>query len=79
MLSIKSDTANLNFIQHQELSSIDTLIENENLTIAELERKMIVAALKKYSGNRRKAAESLGISQRTIYRKIEDHNISDDE
>jgi DNA-binding NtrC family response regulator len=79
MSSIKSDTSNLNYIRHQELSTIESVMENENLTIAELERKMIVSALKKYSGNRRKAADALGISQRTIYRKIEDHNITDDE
>jgi DNA-binding NtrC family response regulator len=79
MSSIKSDTSNLNYIRHQELSTIESVMINEDLTIAELERKMIVSALKKYSGNRRKAADALGISQRTIYRKIEDHNITDDE
>ncbi len=55
----------------QELPTADELIESlEDLNLGELERKMINHALKKYGGNRRLAAESLGISERTLYRKI---------
>lgn len=44
-----------------------------NLTIAEMEKAMIADALKRFEGNRRLAAESLGISERTLYRKISDY------
>jgi DNA-binding NtrC family response regulator len=40
------------------------------MTIEEMERKAIAAALEEVRGNRRKAAELLGIGERTLYRKI---------
>ena len=40
------------------------------MTIEEMEREAIVAALEEVQGNRRKAAELLGIGERTLYRKI---------
>lgn len=40
------------------------------LTMAEIERRAIEAALRDTGGNRRKAAELLGIGERTMYRKI---------
>jgi transcriptional regulator of acetoin/glycerol metabolism len=36
----------------------------------DLEREAIIAALDDVGGNRRKAAERLGIGERTLYRKI---------
>ena len=41
------------------------------MTTARLSRQdMIHKALEKYNGNRKKAAKELGISERTLYRKI---------
>jgi len=40
------------------------------MTMEEMEREAIVAALHEVDGNRRKAAEMLGIGERTLYRKI---------
>ncbi|MEP6764750.1 MAG: sigma-54 dependent transcriptional regulator [Gemmatimonadaceae bacterium] len=40
------------------------------LTMAEIEKQAIEAALRDTGGNRRKAAELLGIGERTLYRKI---------
>jgi DNA-binding NtrC family response regulator len=40
------------------------------MTIEEMEREAIAAALEGVQGNRRKAAELLGIGERTLYRKI---------
>jgi DNA-binding NtrC family response regulator len=40
------------------------------MTMEEVEREAIAAALKEVGGNRRKAAERLGIGERTLYRKI---------
>ncbi len=44
-------------------------------TMEEMEREAIVAALGEVAGNRRKAAELLGIGERTLYRKIKDYDI----
>jgi len=40
------------------------------MTMAEVEKRAIEAALEEHQGNRRKAAEVLGIGERTLYRKI---------
>ncbi len=48
--------------------------------MAEVERRVIEAALRETRGNRRKAAEMLGIGERTLYRKIREYKLpeSDD-
>ncbi|MBW7887914.1 MAG: sigma-54-dependent Fis family transcriptional regulator [Bacteroidetes bacterium] len=48
----------------------------ETLSIGEMERRMIENSLKKYHGNRRLAANELKISERTLYRKIKEYNLS---
>jgi DNA-binding NtrC family response regulator len=45
------------------------------LTIEEMERRAIQAALGEVHGNRRKAAELLGIGERTLYRKISKYEL----
>jgi transcriptional regulator of acetoin/glycerol metabolism len=40
-----------------------------------MEKDMILKALKKYNGRRREASEELGISERTLYRKIKQYGI----
>ncbi len=47
----------------------------ENLSIQKKEKDLIVRALQKHSGRRKKAAEELGISERTLYRKIKEYDI----
>jgi DNA-binding NtrC family response regulator len=42
------------------------------MTMAEIERRAIDAALRETRGNRRKAAEMLGIGERTLYRKLKE-------
>jgi len=41
-------------------------------TLEEAEQQLIVEALERFDGNRRKTAEALGISERTLYRKLKD-------
>jgi DNA-binding NtrC family response regulator len=48
-------------------------------TMAEIERAAIEAALRETRGNRRKAAEMLGIGERTLYRKLKDYHIPIDD
>lgn len=47
----------------------------ENLSLEDMEKEMIDRALKKYKGRRKDAAEELGISERTLYRKIKHYNL----
>lgn len=47
----------------------------ENLSLADMEKQMIEKALEKHRGKRKIAAEELGISERTLYRKIKEYNI----
>lgn len=39
------------------------------------ERRLIEAALRHFNGNRKRAAQALGIAERTLYRKIEDYGL----
>lgn len=47
----------------------------ESLSLVEKESDLIKKALKKYKGKRKAAAQELGISERTLYRKIKDLNL----
>ncbi len=49
--------------------------EEEQLSLHGVEEEMIRKALKKYKNKRKKAAAELGISERTLYRKITEYNI----
>lgn len=48
---------------------------DENLSIEAKEKELIAKALKKYTHNRKQAAECLGISERTLYRKIKQYDL----
>ena len=52
---------------------------NESLNLNDLGRQMIIRALERNNGNRKKAAEELGISDRTLYRKLKKFNIDQGE
>ena len=47
--------------------------EPENLNLNELSKQMLEKALDRNNGNRKKAAQELGISERTIYRKLKEN------
>jgi DNA-binding NtrC family response regulator len=52
-------------------------IVEENLSLAANERDLIIKALRKHGGRRREAAEDLGISERTLYRKIKEYELNE--
>jgi transcriptional regulator with PAS, ATPase and Fis domain len=58
-------------IIHEE----DEPIAEENLSLQEIEKEMILKALKKNNNKRKYAAKDLGISERTLYRKIKQFEI----
>jgi transcriptional regulator with PAS, ATPase and Fis domain len=49
----------------------------ESLMLADREKEFITKALKKHKGRRRDAANELGISERTLYRKIKEYDIKE--
>ena len=55
------------FQEHEEVE--------ESLSLEDREIELIKKALKKHMGKRKHAAKELGISERTLYRKIKEHNI----
>jgi DNA-binding NtrC family response regulator len=50
-------------------------VVEENLSLMEMEKDLICKALKKHNGRRKDAAEDLGISERTLYRKIKEYDL----
>ena len=55
----------------------ETIEEEETLSLHDKEVEMIKQALKRTNGRRKNAAKELGISERTLYRKIKQHNLGD--
>ena len=57
------------FEVHQEVE--------ESLSLEDREKELIQKALDKHRGKRKYAASELGISERTLYRKIKEYNLND--
>lgn len=60
--------------RNQEFSKAEEV--EENLSLDEKTKELILKALKKHRGKRKDAAEELGISERTLYRKIKEYDIA---
>jgi DNA-binding NtrC family response regulator len=56
-----------NIHEHEEVE--------ESLNIMDKEKELIIKALKKHRGKRKDAALDLGISERTLYRKLKEYDI----
>ena len=57
---------------------IEPTPEQENLNLSELGRQMLEKALERNGGNRKKAAQELGISDRTLYRRLKQYGLDKD-
>jgi transcriptional regulator with PAS, ATPase and Fis domain len=58
--------------------AIDAHVEvEESLNIMDKEKELIVKALRKHRGKRKDASSDLGISERTLYRKLKEYDIED--
>lgn len=55
----------------------DTVVVDESLNIMDKEKELIEKALRKHKGKRKDAATDLGISERTLYRKLKEYDIED--
>jgi transcriptional regulator with PAS, ATPase and Fis domain len=73
----ESDTPTVDFSTHKAMNNIQDTEEiiEESLSLADKEVEMIKKALEKYNGKRKIAASELGISERTLYRKIKEYGI----
>ena len=58
-----------------DVYDISPIEEPESLSLQENEREMIKLALEKHRGKRKLAADELGISERTLYRKIKQYHL----
>jgi transcriptional regulator with PAS, ATPase and Fis domain len=47
----------------------------ESLSLMDKEVEMIKKALERHKGKRKQAAQELGISERTLYRKIKEYDL----
>ena len=81
VISNKSDKIK----ENQEVDASDkyeyaeTVVEEEPLSLIEKENEMIKKALIRSSGKRKSAAKELGISERTLYRKIKQFNLNEND
>ena len=50
-------------------------IASETLSIEAKEKELVITALEQFKHNRKQAAKELGISERTLYRKIKQYNL----
>jgi len=55
----------------------DTVVIEESLNIMDKEKELIEKALKKHKGKRKDASSDLGISERTLYRKLKEYDIEE--
>jgi DNA-binding NtrC family response regulator len=63
------------FSETDERNGEQPVVYRSGMTMAEVEKAAIEAALREYRGNRRRAAEVLGIGERTLYRKIKAYHL----
>ncbi|MFM7016503.1 MAG: sigma-54 interaction domain-containing protein [Bacteroidota bacterium] len=66
--NVTIEPADINIDAHTE-------IKDESLSLADKEKEMIIKSLEKHRGRRKNAAKELGISERTLYRKINEYGI----
>jgi len=62
-------------IEEAETTPEAEVLYHSGMTMADVERAAIEAALRETQGNRRKAAELLGIGERTLYRKLKQYQM----
>ncbi len=75
--SVRSHNSQPIIIQNPHASTYENKVEavDASLNLAEKEKEIIVLALKKHHNRRKEASEDLGISERTLYRKIKDYGL----
>jgi len=62
-------------IKEDKYQFAEEIIEEETLSIQDKELELIIKALERNNGRRKAAAKELGISERTLYRKIKQYDL----
>lgn len=75
--NIAEDAIAEEYIEPEKETGRATTGEPENLNLDKLERQMLEKALERNGGNRKKAAMELGISDRTLYRRLKQYGLED--
>ncbi|RZT91378.1 transcriptional regulator [Ancylomarina subtilis] len=66
---------NVSHVDEPDIQDTEEFIE-ESLSLVDKEMELIRKALEKHNGKRKYAAQDLGISERTLYRKIKEYDIN---
>jgi transcriptional regulator with PAS, ATPase and Fis domain len=78
VLNIPSANSGLHAVEpEEEVQDIAHETEEDSLSIEKKEKELIVRALRKNNNRRKYAARDLGISERTLYRKIKQYELED--
>ncbi|MCK4813434.1 MAG: sigma-54-dependent Fis family transcriptional regulator [Candidatus Marinimicrobia bacterium] len=65
------------YIKQSDMDDINIDLQQDDRTMQEIERDTILKTMEKYYGSKRKTAQALGMSERTLYRKIKEYNLQD--
>lgn len=74
---LKDTHSHLPFIIQPKDEINDHIEVDESLSLLDKEKEIIIKALQKHKGKRKNAAKELGISERTLYRKIKEYKINE--
>lgn len=75
-LGIRSVDTTVEEDDEDEVDDIEQFFADKEIpSIEEAEKFLIEQALKRFDGNRRKASEALGVSERTLYRKLDQYGL----
>ena len=75
VLHLPASTSSSTAPVHHEPHQVEHEIVEESLSLQDTEKELIRKALEKHKNKRKYAAEELGISERTLYRKIKEYNL----
>lgn len=70
-----SSNTNIKNTKNNQFHEVTEVFNNDSLSLEKNEKEFIIRALKKNHNKRKYAAKDLGISERTLYRKIKQYNL----
>ena len=77
VLNLPTDTSDTDSEDVEDVHDIAHETEDDSLSIEKKEKELIIRALRKNNNKRKYAARDLGISERTLYRKIKQYELEE--
>jgi transcriptional regulator with PAS, ATPase and Fis domain len=77
VLNLNANTPASDEIDTEEIHDVSHVAEDDSLSIEKKEKELIMRALRKNNNKRKYAARDLGISERTLYRKIKQYELEE--